>query len=97
MPTNQGASVILGPRLALLGHIKVHVTKIGGGVIWGLKPIFLYRVGFILCFWDFLIDFGLLLVDFAHFWGILGIFGGQILGGSWERITNFIYKKTRPF
>jgi hypothetical protein len=25
----------------------------------------------------------LYLADLLHFWGILGIFGGQILGGSW--------------
>ena len=34
--------------------------------------------------------------DFAHFWEILGIFGGQILGGSWGWITKFRYIKTRP-
>jgi hypothetical protein len=26
---------------------------------------------------------------FGHFWGILGPFLGQILGGSWEMVTNF--------
>jgi hypothetical protein len=30
-------------------------------------------------------------MDFGHFWEILGIFGGQILGGSWGWITNFSY------
>jgi hypothetical protein len=44
----------------------------------------------------FLIDFSLLIVDFGHFLEILGIFGGQILGGSWGWITNFISIKNRP-
>jgi hypothetical protein len=32
----------------------------------------------------------LFLLNFFHFWGILGIFGGQILGGSWGCETNSI-------
>jgi hypothetical protein len=33
------------------------------------------------------------LMDFLHFWEILGIFGAQILGGSWRWITNsYLYK-----
>jgi hypothetical protein len=35
------------------------------------------------CF-GFLVVFSLFLVDSLHFWGILSIFGGQILGGSWS-------------
>jgi hypothetical protein len=35
-------------------------------------------------------------MDFLHFWEILGIFGAQILGGSWGWITNFRSIKTRP-
>jgi hypothetical protein len=35
-------------------------------------------------------------MDFIHFWEILGIFGAQILGGSWGWITNFRSIKTRP-
>ena len=31
------------------------------------------------------------LMDFIHFWEILGIFGAQILGGSWGWITKFKY------
>jgi hypothetical protein len=54
-----------------------------------LKWVFIYYYGF-------LIDFMPVIVDFGHFWEILGIFGGQILGGSWGWITNFRSIKTRP-
>jgi hypothetical protein len=39
-------------------------------------------VGFLNKIWFFLINIAIL-ADFLHFWGILGFFGGQILGGSW--------------
>jgi hypothetical protein len=37
----------------------------------------------------FLMDFSLILGDLIHFWRILGPFLGQILGRSWEVVTNF--------
>jgi hypothetical protein len=43
-----------------------------------------------------LIDYNPVLMDFLHFWEILGIFGAQILGGSWGWITNFRSIKTKP-
>jgi hypothetical protein len=36
----------------------------------------------------FINNHALLLADLLHFWGILGFFGGQILGGSWGCETN---------
>jgi hypothetical protein len=42
-----------------------------------------YQSGFFIKIWLFLINYAYYLADFLHFWGILGIFGGQILGGSW--------------
>jgi hypothetical protein len=45
---------------------------------------------------DLYLIFMPVIVDLGHFWEILGIFGGQILGGSWGWITNFRYIKTRP-
>jgi hypothetical protein len=36
----------------------------------------------------FLIDFMPVNGEFCPFWGILGFFGGQVLGGSWGMITN---------
>jgi hypothetical protein len=34
-------------------------------------------------------DFRPVFGDFGHYWEILGPFLGQILGGSWEMVTNF--------
>jgi hypothetical protein len=63
-----------------------HMTK--SARLKGLHPILIQKVVFMLKF-GFLFDFSLLLMDFGHFWEILGIFGAQILGGSWGWITNF--------
>jgi hypothetical protein len=62
------------------------VVPLGPGVGSGFLP---YYYGFFMIFKP-------IIVDFAHFWEILGIFGGQILGGSWGWITNFRSIKTRP-
>jgi hypothetical protein len=51
--------------------------------------VFCYALGFYLIIMP-------VLMDFLHFWEILGIFGAQILGGSWRWITNFRSIKTRP-
>jgi hypothetical protein len=54
----------------------------------GLSAQYYAKVGFLLQILVFVNYFNLLLADFFHFWGILGIFGGQILGGSWGCETN---------
>jgi hypothetical protein len=74
-----------------------HMTENKGArtILGGLSPniiqkwVFLYSL-------DFYLILSLLLMDFLHFWEILGIFGAQILGGSWGWITNFRSIKTRP-
>jgi hypothetical protein len=48
-------------------------------------------MGYLLWFSRFLIDFGLLIEHFVHYWWILGPFLGQILGGSWGMISKSIY------
>jgi hypothetical protein len=55
----------------------------------GVVPKLYMKSGFLLHSFDFLLFLFLLMEDLAHFWEILGIFGAQILGGSWEWITNF--------
>jgi hypothetical protein len=50
----------------------------------GLRPNFTCQVGFFYSLVDFYLLFSLFLIDFLHFWEILGIFGAQILGGSWR-------------
>jgi hypothetical protein len=73
-----------------LGHMATHVTTKGARARdMGAAAQILCKSGFntILGFFQLIC---LLLVDFLHFWGILGIFGGQILGGSWGCETNSI-------
>jgi uncharacterized membrane protein len=65
-------------------------------MIWGLKPIFLYKVGFDHIVLGFFMIFRHVNGDFGHYWKILGSFSAQILGGSWGWITNFRSIKTRP-
>jgi hypothetical protein len=69
-----------------LGHMLFNMTRSarndrGWRPITLLKWVFKQELGFfnLLC---------LFLTDLLHFWGILGIFGGQILGGSWGCGTN---------
>jgi hypothetical protein len=59
-------------------------------------PKYLCKVVFFYIVYDFLLIFMPVIMDFIHFWEILGVFGGQILGGSWGWITNFRSIKTRP-
>jgi hypothetical protein len=66
-----------------------------GRAFWGLRPT-LFKSGFLLNVLGFYMILSLLLMGFDHFWEILGIFGAQILGGSWGWITNFRSIKTRP-
>jgi hypothetical protein len=60
------------------------------------SPKFIQKSGFFYIVLGFLLILCLLIMDFLHFWEILGIFGAQILGGSWGWITNFRSIKTRP-
>jgi hypothetical protein len=55
----------------------------------GCAHIILYAKWVFGYVFGFFIDICLILIDFLHFWEILGIFGAQILGGSWGWITNF--------
>jgi hypothetical protein len=61
----------------------------------GDYPQIFAKSGFLCYSLDFLLILSLLMEDFIHFWEILGIFGGQILGGSWGWITNFRSIKNR--
>jgi hypothetical protein len=70
--------------------MPTHVTGKGGArPYWGPSAQTMSKVGFFNKIWFLLIKC-LFLIDFLHFWGILGIFGGQILGGSWGCETNSI-------
>jgi hypothetical protein len=55
----------------------------------GDAPNFKQKSGFFLLSFGFYLLLSLILMDFLHYWEILGIFGAQILGGSWGWITNF--------
>jgi hypothetical protein len=61
----------------------------GGARQKGAYPQIYTKVGFLLLKFGILLIIMPVLIDFLHFWEILGIFGAQILGGSWGWITNF--------
>jgi hypothetical protein len=55
---------------------------------WGLRPN-LFKSGFLLNVLGFYMILSLLLMDFDHFWEILGIFGAQFFGGHRRRCVEW--------
>jgi hypothetical protein len=62
-----------------------------GPVHFGVAPNISHKVGYLLYYMDLILIYRPVFVDFGHYWGILGPFLGQILGGSWDMVTNFRY------
>jgi hypothetical protein len=58
-------------------------------VVFGGCTLIFPKVGYLLYNKDFPMIFSAILDIFGQYWGILGSFLDQILGGSWEMVTNF--------
>jgi hypothetical protein len=73
------------------GRLATWNALIGPGASQkGVAPYIIAEVGLILWNSDFVDFIQLYLEIFGPFWGISGHFLGQILGGSWDMVTNFI-------
>jgi hypothetical protein len=86
MPMTRSQRETGGQRLAYglaLGHMAIRPSLGRAPDEGGLCPNFITKMGFLYSF-GILLIICLILVDFLHFWEILGIFGAQILGGSWR-------------
>jgi hypothetical protein len=90
-PSRDQEPVTGGPTHNRLAHSHMESTHTTRGQLKRGCTLYNCRSGFCTLIYGFFIDFICKFEDFWPFLGDIGSFLGQILGGSWDMVTNFRY------